>query len=314
MPLIFPPSPTNGQTYTDDNSVVWQFNGTVWNVVTGTVKKLFNGVQVELSDNYFLTDTATAVNWDQTTYNTNNYWSVAQASRIVMPSTGYYTVNAVLVAPNVGAGYVFTIKKNGTTNITDVVLNANQTGDYNETNFFTAGDYIEIYASETTSTGYISTESYLAVTLLGLAVGAGISPANAFSGARVILTTAYNTTSTPTAMDWDATDFDVNANALALTYWNSLVPARLTVLTSGFYQIATFMQTEAGVGGSYTITLKKNGTNLSTATVGSNDVLTLDQIYQLAANDYIEMFVSDTLSSGQITTDSYLEIQRLGIA
>lgn len=315
MPLTFPPAPTVGQTYTDANSVVWQFDGIAWNVVTGTVKKLFNGVQVGLAFNAYLTTTATAIVWDDETYDTNNYWTMGQPTRITIPSTGYYVVNTVLFTPNVGAGYQFMVKKNGATNLVSVTLNANQSAEYNEINYFSAGEYLEIYASESTSSGYVNTDTFLSVTLQGLAVGSGVSAATAFSGAKTTLTADYNTGAVATALAWNNTVFDVNANALALTYWSVAQPSRLTVQTSGFYQIETFMETKAGVGGDYTISLKKNGsTTISTTTVPANEVVTLDQIYQLTANDYIEIYVNDTLASGQITADSYLQIQRLGIA
>ena len=36
MALNFPDNPTPGQQYTDPNNLVWEFNGVVWNPITGT--------------------------------------------------------------------------------------------------------------------------------------------------------------------------------------------------------------------------------------------------------------------------------------
>lgn len=315
MPLNFPSTPANGDIYTDDNSVVWQFNGVVWNVITGTTKKLFNGVQLGISSPLYLTSTAANISWDIENFDTGNYWSVSQPTRITVGSTGYYNLTCTFFTPNVGAGYEFVIKKNSTTTITSTTMNANQSAVYNETNFFSAGDYIEILVSETTETGYVAVDTFVQLTLLGLALGAGVSSNSAFSGARTELTSAFNTTATLTPLDWDSTVFDTNANALALQYWSSSDPSKLTVLNNGFYQLSGIIETQSGVGGQFTVSLRKNGTTtITTATINSNDFVNIDRIYQLSANDYLEILVSDTLSSGQITTESYLEIQRLGIS
>lgn len=315
MPLNFPSSPTNGQIYTDDNSAVWQFDGVAWNVITGTTKRLFNGVQVGISSSFYLTSTSTGISWDIENFDTGNYWSVSQPTRITVGSTGYYNLTCTFFTPNVGAGYEFVIKKNSTTTVTSTNINANQSAVYDETNFFSAGDYIEILASETTNTGYLSVDTVVQLTLLGLALGTGINSNSAFSGARTELTSAFNTTSTLTPLDWDVTVFDTNANALALQYWSALTPSRLTVLNNGFYQVSGVIETQSGLGGQFTVSLRKNGsTTITTATINSNDSVNIDRIYQLSANDYLEILVSDTLASGQITTESFLEIQRLGLS
>jgi hypothetical protein len=313
MPLIFPPTPTLGDTYTDDNSVVWQFDGVKWDVVTGTTKRLFNGVLLGLSTNYYLTNTLAAIDWDVETADTDNYFNPLDPSKITIPGTGYYNLNLTIFSDNSGAGYTIQVLKNGVTEIEDGVLNPNQAGYFNDTLFFNQGDYFQVLMNETSDVGAITNSSTLELVLMGAAVGTGVSPYSAFSGVKTTLSPAFSTTSTPTAIAWTGTLYDTNANALALTYWNAGTPSRLTIKTPGYYQVNSFLQT-AAVGGTYTLTLKKNGiTNISTTTLAPNDTATINQIYELNENDYIEVFASDTTSSGNITTESYLEIIRIGV-
>jgi len=313
MPLNFPSTPTNGQVYTDDNSVVWQFDGVKWNIVTGTTKRLFLGVKVGFTINYSLTDTLTAVSWDLETFDTDDFYTAGMPSRITISGTGWYNLNTNIFSENAGSTYTVEIRKNNTTTIAQVTLGANQAADYNETIYLESGDYIELRASETSSTGALTSNTFMELTLLGYAVGTGITPYSAFSGVKTNLTSNFSTTATPTAIAWSGTDWDTNANALAETYWLSGSATRLTIKTNGFYQITSYNQT-VNSGGTYTITLKKNGTtNIATTTRGASDSAWLNQIYELVENDYIEVFVSDTLSSGAMNADTFLEIIRQGV-
>lgn len=312
MPLIFPPTPVVGTTYTDDNSCVWQYDGVKWDVVTGTTKRLFNGVILGLSMNWSLTTTLTAIDWDIETTDTNDYFLPTQPSRITIPATGYYNINLTIFSDSSGAGYDLKIIKNGVTEISDGNLNPNQTANLNDTIFFNTGDYIQIFASETLGNGAITNESSLELVLVGYAVGTGVTPYSAFSGVRTALTIGFSTTTTPTAISWNNTTFDTNANALAETYWSALVPTRITIKNNGYYQINTYLES-GSVGGTYTVTLKKNGTNITTGALNPNDSAALNQIYQLNTNDYLELFANDTLGSGIITTEAYLEVIRIGV-
>lgn len=313
MPLIFPPSPLTGTTYTDDNSCVWQYDGVKWNIVTGSYKRTFNGVILGLSINYSLTSTVSPVNWDVETVDAGGYYNSLQPSRITIPATGYYNINCTIFTDTSGAGYNIFIIKNGVTTLSTGILNPNQSGNINDTFLFNQGDYIELYAEETTDVGALTTGTVIEVILSGYALGVGIGPANAFSGVKTYLSIPYSTTNILTAISWAGTTYDTNANALALTYWNSLQPNRLTIKMNGYYEIYSFIQSGA-VGGTYTITLRKNGiTVLATTTIAPNDSASINQIYQLVENDYIEMLVSDSISSGNITTQAFLEVIRIGV-
>lgn len=313
MALVFPPSPSVGDTYTDDNSVVWQYNGTVWNVVTGTVKKVFNGVKLTLSTTFTLSSVSTPINWDVEEFDTGQYYSVGQPTRITIQQTGYYSVNVVLFADTTGGGYDLSVKVNGTTTLTTGIINPNQSAEYYETVPLNAGDYIEVYASEAENTGGLTTDSFFEVIQLGLGVGTGVNPSAAFSGVRATLSSAFNTTSTPTGIAWTGTEFDTNANALALTYWSAGTPSRLTVKSTGYYSVQCFIQL-GSTGTGYAITLRKNGTTTLATNTGlsPNDQVWIEETYYLTTNDYIEILASDTGASGTITTDSHIELIRQG--
>jgi hypothetical protein len=312
MALNFPSSPTNGQIYTDDNSVVWQYDSVKWNVVTGSTKKIYSGVKLNLTSAFMLTSTDTAISWDSESFDTGSYWTVSTPTRLTISQSGYYDINLVLFASNAGAGYSAIVKLNGSTVLSSTTFNANQATEYNETLQLSSGDYIEILVSDSTGSGSITTSSYVELTQMGLGVGTGVSSYSAFSGVRTTLTTDFNTTSTPTAIAWEGTDFNVNANAQALEYWTISTPGRITVKVNGYYQLGLFLATDSSAG-TYTITARKNGTtSLASSTLGANDSAQLNQVYYLAADDYIEIMVSNSDSTGAITNESHFEVIRLG--
>lgn len=312
MPLTFPSTPTNGDTYTDDNSVVWQFDGVKWNVITGTTKHLYNGARVGFSLNYQLTETLTALNWDVESIDTDNYFNIGEPSKIVIPATGYYHINMGVFSDNSGSSYHIELRLNGSIEISQVLLNPNQSAAYNETQFFNQGDYLQLWAHELGNAGSLTLDTYLEITLMGLALGTGVSNYSAFSGVRTDLNLDFSTTTVATPIIWTGTDFDTNANALAQTYWLAGQPTRITVKTNGYYQLSSTIQTAIS-GGIYSISLRKNGTiTLSSAAISPNDLSIIHTVYQLNANDYLEILVSDTSGSGAITTETYMELLRMG--
>jgi hypothetical protein len=313
MALTFPYPATNGQTYTDDNSAVWQYDGVKWNIVTGTTKKLFSGAKLSFTIPYSLGTTLTAVSWNLENYDVGNYFNSMMPTRITIPNTGYYFVNSNIFTNTVGTGYVIEIKVNGSTSITQGVMNANQSADFDQVIFFNQGDYLELYASENTGNGSLIVGTYFEIALSGLSLGTGVTGFQAFSGVKTILTSTFNTTYSQTAISWNNTIFNLNANALGLTYWNSMDPSRITIKTPGYYQISAYVQTST-VGGIYTVALKKNAnTTISTSLISVNETARLEQIYSLTTDDYIEIYVSDDLGSGSVTTDCYLELIRMGV-
>jgi hypothetical protein len=291
---------------------VWQYDGVKWDVITGTTRRLYNGVKLGLSVVWSLNTQLGPVSWDVEQFDTDGYFTLSAPTRIVIPQTGYYNINSVIFTSGTGSAFRVTIRKNGTTDISDVDLGANQTANYEQVLLLDAGDYLEVLARESSDSGQLATGTFVEVTQLGLAIGTSISNFNAFSGVRTRLTSAFATNDTPTAVAWSTTDFNTNANSLAVTYWDNETPGRITIATNGFYQINSFVET--GSSDTYTLVLRKNGdTAISTANLGGNNTAQIDQIYELQATDYLELVVSDSGSSGSLTTKTYLEVIRMGV-
>lgn len=313
MPLNFPPSPTNGQTYIDSNSTAWQFDGVKWNVVTGTSFRNFNGVKVNLDDAPFnLTVTETAVSFNTEVFDTYNYFTLADPTKISILQSGYYRVNFTVFTGSDGSLYTTKIKKNGTTVLSEVGLGPNQTANYDEVIQLDAGDYLQVTSKETSAIGTLLGSTTLEITQLGLTLGVGIRTGDAFSGARVILTSPFNTTSVASNVTWSSAQFNQNADAFGNVYWISGSSGRLTVKTNGYFRVKSFIETSSQ--GVYTITLRKNtSTELANISVHGNETVQIDEIYNLNSNDYIQIYASDVGSLGSLTTNTYLEIVRIGV-
>jgi hypothetical protein len=312
MPLNFPSTPTNGQLYTDPNNVVWIFDGVKWNIQSGTVNKVYSGVKLKLDGDFALITTDAKLSWGIEEFDTDNYFSISTPQRVYFWATGYYRINLSVFTNTVGSLYNITLRKNNTTDLNSGILNSNQNANYDEIVEFNAGDYIEVVCSEDSSTGAITDDTVLEVTRVGLTLGTGIRSLDAFSGVRTTLITAFATSTTPTAVLWDTTTFNSNADVLGNNYWTSGDANKITIKTSGYYRIKSFIET--ATADNYDIILKKNNsTNLSTIELGPNSTASVDEIYNLLANDYIQIVVNDENSSGALTTNTYLEIVRIGI-
>lgn len=318
MPLNFPSSPTTGQTYTDDNYAVWRYDGVKWDVITGTTKKLFSGARVALGSNFSLTTTPTPISGGVTAvipYDTDNYFRFVTPTRIYAPSNGFYRINIVLVAASTGDGssYTVTLKRNGVYTYASNVFGANQTTYFDEIIQLNAEDYVEVYASDSLGSGYIAEDSHIEVTRLGLTIGTPSQ--SAFSGVRTNLTIPFSSTSTPTPVTWNSTSYDQNADVLGSEYWNALTPTRITIQVTGYYHIRCFTQTSSvGAEESYAVSLKKNGTTtIESINMSANDFILLNDTYNLSAGDYVELIVSNINNTGSVTTETYLELYRLGV-
>lgn len=317
MALNFPSTPVNGTTYTDANSALWQFDGVKWDVVTGTTNRLFNGAKASLTTAAALTAVSTALDWDVETYDVGDYFALTAASRFTIYATGFYRISSVIYTGAAGSGssYTVKIKLNGTTDITSSVAAANQAISYDDIIELQAGDYIQVYVSEAEAVGTLLTTSFLEVTLQGRTPGIGVNTSISFSGAKAVIATAESTSITPTAIAWDSTVFDTNADALGNTYWTVSTPSRLTVKQTGYFRVKILVETGgAGTDNSYTVALKKNNvTTVATVTLGPNNTASIDEIYNLTADDYLEIFVSNSEAVGTILTSSTFEITRSGI-
>lgn len=317
MALNFPSSPTNGQTYTDGNNVRWEYDGTKWNVTLSQLQKLFSGAKILLGSNVALTATNTAISFGTESYDTDSYFATSANTKITVNRNGFYRINSLILTDALGSGSSYTVNvvKNGATNLTTTSLGPNQSATYDEIVELVSGDYIEIKASESGAAGSLLDDTMLEVVRLGLTLGTGITQYDAFSGVRATLSAAVNMTSTATGVSWAATTFDGNADITGANYWSSGSATRLTVGTTGYFRIKSFVATgTAGSSNSYTIAIKKNGsTTLATINMSANETLEFDEIYSLSDDDYIELVASNSGSVGTLLSTTYLELVRLGV-
>lgn len=312
MPLNFPSTPTINDVHTDGNGVSWLFDGVKWDVSAGTAYKTYSGVKLKFATDYNLTSTSAAVEFDSEEFDTDSYFTVTYPTKATITKSGYYRINASVFSSSTGSSYSISIKKNGSTTLASTTIAPNQFSNFDEIVELVVGDYLEIFASDSASTGALTTDSVFEITRLGLPLGTSISPAEAFSGARAKLTSVFNTTSTSTAITWDATDFNQNANAAGNIYWSSGAASRLTIYTAGYYRLSCDLAIGSAEG--VTLILKKNGsTTIDTAIIPPSGGARIDDTILLDVNDYIELYANDTTSIGSILADSYFEITRIGV-
>lgn len=316
--LSFPSSPTNGQQYTDDNSVVWEYSSAkgVWNKVRSDAEKVFSGSKVKLSNILNLTDTLTAISFEVEEYDTGNYFTLSSPTRLTAAFTGFYRI-AMLINTGTqgnGASYTFSIFKNGSA-LNTTTAGPNQSVEYDETVLLNAGDYIELKGSESANVGTILITSFLELQRLGFNVGSSFAKDSAFSGVRLELTTAENMTTTPTAVSWDnANDFNLNADINGNVYWSISSPTKVNIYTTGYYRArSVFYSSAQGSDDSYKVDLRKDGTSLTSASFGPNDQAELDETYRFLSGSYLEVSASNSGNVGTLTTDSYFELIRLGV-
>jgi hypothetical protein len=319
MALNFPSSPISGQTYTDSNGVIWEYNSTktVWAVKRYDELKEFSGAKLNLTTSEVLTLTSTAITWDAADFDTGNYFNLSSyPSRLIIPRTGYYRINVLLnTGPQGnGASYTFTVKQNASTVFTTDTAGPNQGIHYDEIHLLFSGDYIEIYGEESSAVGTVLTNSYFEIERVGYSLGSAFSSRNAFSGVKLLLTTAENATVTPTPVTWDTTEFNINADVNGSVYWNISNSDKITIYTTGYYRLkSTFETSTAGSNNSYTVDLKLNGSTLESSSLGANETLDLDETYNFTSGSYLQLYFDNTGSVGQLTTDSYFELIRVGV-
>jgi len=317
MALDFPSSPAVNDTYTDDNAAVWQWDGEKWDVITRSTKRAFKGAKVVLSSDYSLGSTSTAIPWSSANFDTATLWAPSQPTKFTITENGFYRLNVQVLTTTAGTGasYTISIRRNNIVISSDTIA-SNQFIVFDDIVQLAVGDYVEVFASESTSAGAIDSEiSFLEITQVGQNLGTGISSWSAFSGARTYITNSFNLTTTPTAISYDGTVYDQNADVLGTLYWTAVNDTRITVKVDGYYRVkASLTTSDAGSNDSYSISLQKNASaNLEQTTIGPSATLLLDEIYNLTTDDYLEIYVDNSDSTGSLANTAYIEITRLGV-
>jgi hypothetical protein len=278
MPLNFPSFPVPFETYTDDNAISWQFDGTKWDVIRDTSAKLFNGVKLNLNGAPFnLVTTETNIPFNTEIFDTNNYFTSSTPTRVTIRQNGYYRINFTIFTNSNGSLYITKIKKNGSTILSQVDLGPNQTANYDEIVQLDVNDYIEITSSENSAIGSLLSATTLEITQLGLTLGTNIRSEEAFSGVKTILSAPYSTTNTSSNVVWSSTEFNQNADSIGNNYWTSGDPSKITVKVNGYFRVKSFIQT--GVVGTYTIRLRKNSSQeLANVALNGNETAQIDEV------------------------------------
>lgn len=318
MALNFPSNPTNLQQYTDNNGVVWQFisNKGVWRVLRDDKLKDFYGAKIVLDTVESLTSVSTAVTFDSETFDVGNYFNVLTPSKLTVSNPGFYRVNLLISVGSQGNGasYIFTVKKNGSTTLTTTTAGPNQFVSYDEILELLAGDYIELYALESEGVGTLNIGSFFEIQNIGDLVGSAQTTATTFSGLKLNLTSVEALTSAFTAVTWDNDEFNTNADINGNVYWSAASSSKATIYTTGYYRLKASLK--AGSGGSdnsYTVDLRFNNTSSMSSSISPNDILDLDDVHNLTSGSYIEFYAKESGGTGELTTDSYFELIRLGV-
>lgn len=318
MPLSFPPNPTIGTTYTDSNYILWQFDGVKWNTILGPTEKLFNGAKIKLTTYVALTNTLSPISFDNEVFDIGSYYTSVDPTKIRIIQDGFYRINGSFAAGSTGTGssYIIELRKNGNIILSSANMAANQTISYDNTIQLESGDYIQVYASEVNAIGTLLATSFIEIVQFGQTPGAGIRQFDMFSGVKAITSNVIYPTNTEAAINWTSTEWDTNADALGGLYWNISTPSRLTVRQNGFYEITSTLTTDSfGADNSFTIILKKNDTiTLASISLSPNDTTTIDEIFELAESDYVEIYVSNIDSVGSINSTAFFKLTRLGVA
>jgi hypothetical protein len=318
MALNFPSSPTDLQVYTDSNSVKWQYNSSkgVWDKYPSKLIREFSGVKLILSNNKGLTTNLLPIEFDDSEYDTEEYFNINQyPSRINIKRTGYYRLNFQLATSNQGTGasYQFSIKKNGINTLSTDTAGPNQFLYYDEISLLYAGDYIEILGLDNSAVGELTTDSFFEIERVGF--GMGVSTAfNAFSGVNVKLTSDKSLTSTPTSIEWDTATININADVDGNVYWSENTKENILIYTNGYYRVKGMLVT-SNLGGtnSYELSLRAAGSTLETAMVSANERLDIDEIYYFTSGSIIDIRARNTGAVGAITDNSFLQIIRQGV-
>lgn len=320
MALNFPTSPTNLQQYTDDNGIVWEYLSVkgVWNKKSDTNVKEFSGAKLSLSANLGLISTTTELAFDSVDFDTNSYTSIStNPSRLTILINGFYRVSALFETGPLGAGstYNIVIKKNGVTELANTTASPNQFVAYDEVLQLVSGDYIECYVHEDDGIGTLLTTSFFEIYRVGYAIGSSFLPLDSFSGVKLILSADESMTSTPTTISWDAADYNVNADINGNVYWSAGTAGKVSIYTDGYYRLkSSFVANTVGGANSYNISVKVTGsTTIESASFGALENIELDETYYFQSGTYLEAYASNTGSVGKITTDSYLQLIRIGV-
>lgn len=255
----------------------------------------------------------TVIALDSESFDTGSFHSTASnTSRLVAPSTGYYLIHGAVAFPLNSSGYrTLQFRKNAAgnsasgTGLSYREYPTNGAGqaipEINEIVYLTAGDYIELFAYQTSgSTLAVTVASDVPVSIVQLAT-TGTAPV----GASVYNSAGVNAaTATSTVVTFDTETFD--NGGLHSTASNT---SRLTASVAGYYYIHGSVAWFPNASGIRQVELRKNaagsgsgGTQLGIVTHepasgGAYAIQEVSTVAYLTAGDYVELFGYQTSGS-----------------
>lgn len=214
-----------------------------------------------------------------------------------------FSINGVAATANTGTGSV--VRANSPALVTPNLGVPSAISLTNATN--TPSDATKISNTLLHTTGSIpyasstDTPAALAIGATGnvLVVTAGVPSWAGFSGVRLTKSaTQAITTGTPTALTFDTETYDTDAYHEGITH-----PSRATIPKAGYYRVSAAVNWALNTTSYRVMFLYKNNSvfaaniNSDTGTNYPSTLQVLDDVFLLAANDYLEIFVQHAVGS-----------------
>jgi hypothetical protein len=129
-----------------------------------------------------------------------------------------------------------------------------------------------------------------------------------FIGVKVERSSEVSLGSALSLISFNSAPYDTTA------LFDSNTPTRITIKRNGFYRVNMVILTnEEGYGQSYTVNLKKTGTiNLLNDRMAANQGATFDEIVELDAGDYLELYASEDGDVGGFLAGTFIEVSLAG--
>jgi len=128
-----------------------------------------------------------------------------------------------------------------------------------------------------------------------------------FYGVKVSLTQQQFLSSTLTTIAFDSADIDTTQ------FFDPSIPTKLVIPRTGYYRVnLAVVAGQEGFGASYTIELRRNGSNIAEDLIGAFQSARFDQTILLNAGDELELYAAEQESIGSLVEGTYLEIQLQG--
>ena len=318
-----PASPSLGELYFDSGTdILYYWNGTAW--VSGGSGSGGGGATMAArmyrNAAFPLVAGSQIVPIDAISYDTSGLASTANG-RINIAVSGYYQVDAECSYASTVANQsvIVGIQKNGNVLVAQgsamwgTVVGNQMLASVADVVQLNAGDYLQLWVSINGGTPSLAVgnayANYLSVALLASLPGA----VGATTPARAYRNTALNTSAGYNKISVDTISSDPGGNI-------SVTNGRYTCPATGTYQVNAAVSIIAAASQLYFASIYRNGAEVTrgdrVATgVAATFSLTLNDIIQCNAGDYLELYVYDQSGAHALSTsaaENYLSVVQVG--